>query len=125
MHASQTRKGTNVEYLTHLLGTCAIALDQGAGEMEAIAALLRDAIEDVQPTEDARCAVAWFGPEVLHILEACTDGVPGPAGEKGDWLDRKQAYVDHLAGACDPVLLVSAPTSALPASPPSGGGFRR
>ncbi len=108
MHASQTRKGTRVAYLTHLLGTCAIALDHGAGETEAIAALLHDAIEDVRPTKRARQTVAWFGPDVLHIVEACTDGVPGPAGEKGDWLDRKRAYVDHIAGACAPVLLVSA-----------------
>ena len=72
LHAAQRRKGSEVPYLSHLLGTCAIALDYGAGEDEAIAALLHDAIEDVQPTEDARAAVAAFGPEVLRIVEGCT-----------------------------------------------------
>jgi (p)ppGpp synthase/HD superfamily hydrolase len=73
LHATQRRKGTQIPYLSHLLGTCAIALEYGAAEDEAIAALLHDAIEDVTPTEQARAAVAEFGERVLRIVEACTD----------------------------------------------------
>ena len=112
MHAAQERKGDKpngerIPYLAHLLGTCAIVLEHGGTEAEAIAALLHDAIEDIQPTEATRTAVAWFGDEVLHIVDACTDGVPGPDGHKADWHPRKRAYVAHLAEACAPVLLVS------------------
>lgn len=30
MHAAQPRKGTSVPYISHLLGTCSIALEYGA-----------------------------------------------------------------------------------------------
>ena len=105
LHAPQRRKGSGVPYLAHLLGTCSIALEYGADEDEAIAALLHDAIEDVEPVEEARAAVAAFGDRVLRIVEGCTDTDEHP---KPPWRVRKQAYVDHLADADASVLLVSA-----------------
>jgi (p)ppGpp synthase/HD superfamily hydrolase len=105
LHANQRRKGSDIPYLSHLLGTCGIALDYGAGEDEAIAALLHDAIEDVQPTARARSAVADFGPEVLRIVEGCTDSDTHP---KPPWRERKEAYLAHVAGLDAPILLVSA-----------------
>ena len=105
LHAGQRRKATAIPYLSHLLGTCSIALDYGAGEDEAIAALLHDAIEDVQPTADARAAVAEFGPEVLRIVEGCTDSDTHP---KPPWQERKEAYIEHVADLDAPILLVSA-----------------
>ena len=104
MHAAQDRKGTGIPYISHLLGTCAIALEYGATEDHAIAALLHDAIEDIQPTEDARAAVSLFGPEVLRIVEGCTDAATNP---KPPWRERKEAYFVHIATR-RPVLLVSA-----------------
>ncbi len=44
LHADQTRKGGEVPYIAHLLGVASIALEHGANEDEAIAALLHDAI---------------------------------------------------------------------------------
>ena len=73
MHAAQVRKATTIPYVSHLLGTCAIALEYGADEDEAIAALLHDAIEDVEPIDDARAAVASFGDRVLEIVMGCSD----------------------------------------------------
>ena len=108
MHAGQVRKGSGVPYLTHLLGTCAIALEYGATEDEAIAALLHDAIEDVEPTKDARRAVRWFGDAVYQVVLGCTDGAPDADGNKPEWTGRKQAYIDHLIDATRSVLLVSA-----------------
>ena len=66
LHVAQQRKGSDVPYLSHLLGTCSIALEYGADEEEAIAALLHDAIEDVEPVEEARAAVAAFGASAAH-----------------------------------------------------------
>jgi (p)ppGpp synthase/HD superfamily hydrolase len=105
LHARQQRKGSGVPYLSHLLGTCSIALDYGADEDEAIAALLHDAIEDVEPVEEARAAVAAFGGRVLHIVEGCTDTDVHP---KPPWRGRKERYMAHLADADASVLLVSA-----------------
>jgi len=105
LHARQMRKGSEIPYLSHLLGTCSIALDYGADEDEAIAALLHDAIEDVEPVEEARGAVAEFGARVLHIVEGCTDSDEHP---KPPWRARKEAYVAHVGEADASVLLVSA-----------------
>ena len=44
LHANQTRKGNGVPYIAHLLAVASIALEYGANEDEAIAALLHDAI---------------------------------------------------------------------------------
>ena len=105
IHASQVRKGTTIPYLSHLLGTCAIALDYGANEDEAIAALLHDAIEDGHPTEAARKTVWSFGEEVGRIVEGCTDADTHP---KPPWSERKEAYLASLAVEDRTVLLVSA-----------------
>jgi len=105
LHKHQRRKGTTIPYLTHLLGTCSIALEYGANEDQAIAALLHDVIEDVEPVELARGEVATFGPEVLRIVEACTDTDVRP---KPPWRERKEAYIAHLGEADAAVLLVSA-----------------
>lgn len=105
LHTGQVRKGTAIPYVSHLLGASAIAIEHGATEDEAIAALLHDAIEDVQPIETARAAVRSFGPEVERIVLACTDATTHP---KPPWRARKEAYIAHLATADASVLLVSA-----------------
>jgi len=105
IHGTQRRKGTEIPYLSHLLGTCSIALEYGANEDEAIAALLHDAIEDGRPTAAARATVWSFGDEVGRIVEACTDADTQP---KPPWRPRKEAYLASLATKDHSVLLVSA-----------------
>ncbi len=105
LHASQARKGTTIPYVAHLLGACAIALEFGADEDEAIAALLHDMIEDVEPTEAARAAVAAFGPRVTAIVDACTDSDAHP---KPPWRARKEAYLASIGRDDRSALLVSA-----------------
>ncbi len=105
MHADQLRKGTTIPYVSHLFGTCSIALEYGANEDQAIAALLHDAIEDIEPIDQVRAAVGEFGAEVLRIVEACTDSDEVP---KPPWRERKERYVARLATRDAPVLLVSA-----------------
>jgi GTP pyrophosphokinase len=105
IHAGQLRKGTAIPYLSHLLGACAIALDYGANEDEAIAALLHDTIEDGVSTEEARAIVWGFGPEVGRIVEACTQANTHPTPP---WRARRTAYLARLAGEDRSVLLVSA-----------------
>lgn len=45
-HDGQKRKGTNIPYVAHPMAVAAIALDYGATEDQAIAALLHDVLED-------------------------------------------------------------------------------
>ena len=105
IHRDQVRKGTTIPYVSHLLGTCAIAFEYGANEDEAIAALLHDAIEDGQPTEAARATVWGFGEEVGRIVEGCIDADTHP---KPPWRERKEAYLAGLAAKDRSILLVSA-----------------
>ena len=110
LHANQTKKGTTVPYIAHLLGVASIALYYGADEDEAIAALLHDAIEDAPGQLGPSWVRSWiqfrFGARVLHIVEGCTDVDTSP---KPLWLERKAAYVAHLHAETDPsVVLVSA-----------------
>jgi GTP pyrophosphokinase len=105
MFAAKPRKGTHIPYVSHLLGTCSIALEHGATEDEAIAALLHDAIEDITPTEKARAAGGHFGQEVLRIVVACSDSDTHP---KPPWRERKECYLARLASADHAVLFVSA-----------------
>src|SRR5512139_1788829 len=44
-HAEQTRKGTRIPYLYHLLAVSSLVLEFGGNEDQAIAALLHDVIE--------------------------------------------------------------------------------
>jgi GTP pyrophosphokinase len=105
LHATQTRKGSGVPYIAHLLGVASIALEYGAQEDEAIAALLHDAIEDqggIATREEIR---RRFGDTVTAIVEGCTDAHTTP---KPPWRERKEAYIAHLHHASPAVILVSA-----------------
>lgn len=102
-HADHLRKGTDIPYIAHLLGVASIALEYGANENEAIAALLHDAVEDQKATlPEIR---ERFGDAVADIVAGCsdTDVVPKP-----DWRARKAAYVAHIPTASPSVRLVSA-----------------
>ena len=105
-HDGQMRKGTAIPYIAHPMGVASIALEFGASEDQAIAALLHDALEDGGP-HYAPLIEAQFGAGVLALVQACTDGVPDASGAKADWGERKRAYLAHLAEAPDKVLLVS------------------
>ncbi|NYJ03913.1 HD domain-containing protein [Petropleomorpha daqingensis] len=45
-HRLQVRKGSRVPYLSRLMSVCALAIENGGRENQAIAALLHDAVED-------------------------------------------------------------------------------
>lgn len=105
-HDGQVRKGTAIPYIAHPMGVASIALEFGATEDQAIAALLHDALEDGGP-HYAPLIEAQFGPGVLALVQACTDGVPDASGAKADWGERKRSYLAHLAEAPSEVLLVS------------------
>ncbi len=105
LHAKQARKGTNIPYISHLLGVASIALEHGADEDEAIAALLHDAIEDQGGDVTRQEIRRRFGDRVTEIVDGCTDAEVMP---KPPWRERKETYIQHLALASPSVRLVSA-----------------
>ncbi len=104
-HATQVRKGTATPYMAHLLGVCSIALEYGANETEAIAALLHDAVEDQGGLERLEDIRSRFGNDVAEIVIGCTDSFQTP---KPPWEERKRAYLAHLPSASGSILLISA-----------------
>jgi GTP pyrophosphokinase len=110
LHAGQTRKQTDIPYISHLIGVAGIVLEYGGSRDQAIAALLHDAIEDQAegyPGGAARLRAdirERFGDEVLRIVEGCTDAYTVP---KPPWRQRKENYIAHLRETDDAVRLVS------------------
>ena len=105
-HKTQIRKGTSIPYISHPMAVASIALEFGASEDQAIAALLHDAIED-GGNKYANIIKAQFGDHVHDLVQGCTDGTPDKTGKKAPWLERKTAYLEHLQKASDDILLVS------------------
>jgi (p)ppGpp synthase/HD superfamily hydrolase len=106
LHREQMRKGTAIPYVSHLLAVCAIVLEHGGSEDDAIAALLHDGPEDQGGRDTLDTIRTQFGTGVADIVAACTDTFEDP---KPEWLTRKVAYLAHLEHEPSPsVLLVSA-----------------
>src|SRR5437879_13375925 len=92
-HADQMRKKTGIPYIAHILGVTDIALEYGANETEAIAALLHDAVGDCGGAKRLRDLERKLGKAVAKIVEGCTDTDQMP---KPPWLDRMKAYIAHV-----------------------------
>ena len=105
LHSGQLRKGTAIPYVSHLLAVASVALEHGADEDEAIAALLHDAIEDQGGAPTREEIRRRFGDRVTEIVDGCTDAETVP---KPPWRERKERYIAHVAEASPSVRLVSA-----------------
>ncbi|MGN2246359.1 HD domain-containing protein [Frateuria sp. GZRR35] len=113
VHSRQTRKGTAIPYIQHLLGVASLVLEHGGDEDQAIAGLLHDVVEDCGQAH-AGTIGERFGERVQAMVLGCTDataeakaGFDDDGARRRDWLRRKQAYLNHLAHASDDTLLVS------------------
>ena len=103
IHAEQRRKGTEIPYVSHLLGVASLVLEHGGDEEQAMAAMLHDAIED-QGAHQEQAIRERFGARVAEIVIGCTDADTLP---KPPWRARKEAYLRHLEQAGADILLVS------------------
>lgn len=104
IHREQRRKGSGIPYISHLLGVASLAIEAGADEDQAIAALLHDAVEDQGGAERLADIRARFGDRVADIVDHCTDTDMEP---KPPWRARKEAYIASLAHKPADSLLVS------------------
>lgn len=93
-HRTQTRKGTDIPYIGHLLGVCSLVIQDGGDEEEAIAALLHDAAEDAGGEAMLKKIRSKYGDKVADIVRDCSDTLQEP---KPPWRPRKEAYIAHLA----------------------------
>jgi GTP pyrophosphokinase len=104
LHAAQVRKATSIPYVAHLLSVAGIAIEHGADEDEAIAALLHDAPEDCGGLPVLAEIRKRFGERVEQIVAACSDTFETP---KPPWVERKVQYIAHVRAASPSVRLVS------------------
>lgn len=104
-HDGQTRKGTTVPYVAHLMSVASLVLEAGGDEDLAIAALLHDVVEDCGGVPMLREIRRCFGKRVAHVVDGCTDTDLDP---KPPWRQRKEDYLKHLRTADADVRLVSA-----------------
>ena len=105
LHATQTRKGTDIPYIAHLLAVSSLVITHGGDEHEAIAGLLHDAVEDQGGRPTLQMILARFGKRVADIVDGCTDTDITP---KPPWRERKERYIHHLKAASPSVKLVAA-----------------
>lgn len=105
LHATQTRKGTEIPYIAHLLAVASLVITYGGDEDEVIAGLLHDAVEDQGGRPTLEMIRGRFGERVASIVAGCTDTEVQP---KPPWRERKERYLHHLRSASSSVKLVAA-----------------
>jgi (p)ppGpp synthase/HD superfamily hydrolase len=100
----ETRKGTRIPYLAHLLQVMVLVAEHGGDEDQLIAAVLHDYLEDIKgaSADDLRVR---FGDRVADLVVGLSDTVVRP---KPPWHQRKRDYLAHLATAPADLKLISA-----------------
>jgi len=90
---TESRKGTEIPYMSHLMAVAAGVYELGGGPDEVLAALLHDVLEDkeVNPAEIEDLA----GPEVTRIVLNCSDSLQ-MNGPKAPWKERKLAAIEKI-----------------------------
>lgn len=103
----QTRKSTDIPYISHPMAVAAQVAVWGGSEDQFIAALLHDVVED-GGAQYMPVIEEHFGKHVLDLVMACSDAAPQRGQPKGAWIERKEKYIANLRSAADEVLLISA-----------------
>jgi hypothetical protein len=101
VHADQSRKGTSIPYVTHLLGVSSLVLEAGGSQDEAIAGLLHDAVEDGDGLNTLTAIRQLFGDRVAEIVQLCSDSTDKEWKRRTPYWVRKQRYLDHLETTSD------------------------
>ncbi len=90
IHRDQTRKGSGIPYMVHVMGVAALVGEFGGVEDQVLAALLHDAVEDGEGLKTLDQICTQFGDHVADMVRHCTDAVTKP---KPPWLERKKNYL--------------------------------
>jgi (p)ppGpp synthase/HD superfamily hydrolase len=96
LHRDQSRKGSSVPYVAHLLGVASLVLEEGGSEEMAIAALLHDAAEDQGGEEILSGIAEAFGADVERWVRQASDSFVYP---KPEWGARKRHHLAEIPSA--------------------------
>ena len=107
LHHDQPRKGVGIPYIAHLMSVCALVLEAGGDEDQAIAALLHDAVEDQGGVPTLDTIRHLFGKRVADAVESCSDSTVSDPSKKLPWHEIKTAYLAHLQGANEDAALIA------------------
>ena len=108
LHKDQTRKSTDITYISHSLGVASLILEAGGDEDQAIGGLLHDIAEDCGGEPRLKEIKAKFGDRVEAIVRGCSDSLVPIDAEKAHWDIRKAAHIKHLKHADMDILIVTA-----------------
>ncbi|MBP1780428.1 (p)ppGpp synthase/HD superfamily hydrolase [Micromonospora sp. HB375] len=108
-HSHQVRHNTNTPYISHLMTTAAIVLEEGGGEDVAVAALLHDVLEDQPVSRDE--LREEFGARIYRIVADCTDADFFQRREMS-WAERKELQLRRMCEYGEDSLLVIAADKA-------------
>lgn len=103
-HDQQVRKGTRLPYLTHPANVAIILTRYGCDEATVVAGILHDVIEDCVSKDYSREMLeeriaSKFGTDVLDTVLAVTHRNHDDDGAEFSPEEKKQDYLDRLAGA--------------------------
>src|SRR6516164_7023404 len=87
------------EIVLSILAVNALVLEAGGDEDQAIAALLRDAVEDQGGMATLKTIRHLFGEWVANAVESCSDSTVSDPAKKLPWRERKELYLAHLRDA--------------------------
>lgn len=112
-HDRQVRKGTKLPYLTHPANVAVILTRYGRDEKTVVAGILHDVVEDCVRDGYTREMLEQrigdkFGADVLASVLGVTYRRMNDSGVELSRDDRKQDYLDRLAGADEVSLWVCA-----------------
>lgn len=88
-HRNQTRKGTEIPYISHPYAVGMILLKAGCKEEVVAAGILHDTLEDTETTDEQ--LLELFGSVVFEIVMGCSEPDKGAT-----WEERKQHTLEAL-----------------------------
>ena len=97
-HHGQTRKASDVPYLTHPVAVAMLLQQHGFDDEEILAAaLLHDVVEDTAVT--AEQLAEQFPPAVVELVAHLTERKQDESGGKRPWEDRKREHLEQIKTA--------------------------
>lgn len=97
-HRQQTRKASDLPYLTHPASVAMLLTKAGIIDDEILAAaLLHDVVEDTDCSMET--LAEDFPPKVIEFVAALTERKRDDSGQKRSWHDRKTEHLEHVAAA--------------------------
>ena len=102
-HRDHVRKGTDIPYVSHVVGVMHLVSQVTDDEDLLIAALFHDILEDVPEEYSPQRMAEEFGDRVVELVRGVTKD-----STLSSWQDRSDAYLAHLCEADDGSVLISA-----------------